>query len=145
MGLFCTIRWCFQFWLFIYKGKSPSGMYMYGLRSLLPSKLSPKKGSDGVKELKLYILSQLNVAMVWLIIVSKPCVHACSTAWLFAMLWIVARQAPLSMGFFRQEYWSGSPFPPPGDLSHPGIKPASPVSSTMEAGFFTTEPPGKPV
>ena len=53
----------------------------------------------------------------------------------------VARQAPLSMGFSRQEYWSGLPFPSPGDLSDPGIEPASPA---LAGGFFTTEPPGKP-
>ena len=41
--------------------------------------------------------------------------------------WTVARQAPLSMGFSRQEYWSGVPFPPPGDLPDPGIKPRSPA------------------
>ena len=54
--------------------------------------------------------------------------------------WTLARQAPLSMGFSRQEYWSGLPFPPPGDLPDPGIKPASPV---LTGGFFTAEPPGK--
>ena len=55
--------------------------------------------------------------------------------------WIVARQAPLSMGFPRQEYWSGSPFPSPGNLPNPGIKP---IFSALAGGFFTTEPPGKP-
>ena len=49
------------------------------------------------------------------------------------ILWTVARQAPLSMGFFRQEYWSGLPFPSPGDLPNSGIKPASPVSPALEA------------
>ena len=44
---------------------------------------------------------------------------------LFATLWTVAHQAPLSMGFSRQEYWSELPFPSPGDLSNPGIKPES--------------------
>ena len=44
---------------------------------------------------------------------------------LFATLWTVAHQAPLSMGFSRQEYWSGLPCPPPGDLPDPGIKPES--------------------
>ena len=53
-----------------------------------------------------------------------------------------ACQAPLSMGFSRQEYWSGLPFPPPGDLPDPGIKPMYP---TLAGGFFTTEPPGKPI
>ena len=45
----------------------------------------------------------------------------------FATLWTVAHQAPLSMGFARHEYWSGLPFPPPGDLPNPGIKPTSPA------------------
>ena len=53
-----------------------------------------------------------------------------------------AHQAPLSMGFFRQEYWSGLPFPSPGDLPIPGIKPTE--SPALAGGFFTTEPPGKP-
>jgi len=49
------------------------------------------------------------------------------------------------MGFLRQEYWSGLPFPPPGDLPDPGFEPASPVLFCTEGRFFTTEPPGKPV
>ena len=53
-----------------------------------------------------------------------------------------ACQAPLSMGFFMQEYWSGLPCPLPGDLPDPGIEPASP---TMADGSFTTGPPGKPL
>ena len=63
---------------------------------------------------------------------------------LFATLWTIAHQAPLSIGFPRQEYLSGLPFPPPGDLPDPGIKPSSPVSSALIGRFFTTEPPGKP-
>ena len=59
----------------------------------------------------------------------------------FVMLWTVASQAPLSMGFPRKEYWSGLPIPSPGDLPDPRIKPKSPV---LAGGFFTTEPPGKP-
>ena len=61
---------------------------------------------------------------------------------LFATPWTVARQAPLSMGFPRQEYWNGLPFPLPGDLPDPGIEPTSPAQA---GGFFTAEPPGKPV
>ena len=53
--------------------------------------------------------------------------------------WTVAHQAPLSIGFPRQEYWSGLPFPPSEDLSNPGIEP----TSALVGGFFTTEPPGK--
>ena len=56
----------------------------------------------------------------------------------------VAHQAPLSMGFSRQEYQSGLPFPPLGGLPHSGTKPASPASPALGGRFFTTEPPGKP-
>ena len=59
---------------------------------------------------------------------------------LFATPWTVMCQAPLSMEFSRQECWSGLPFPSPGYLPDPGIKPAS---SALAGGFFTTEPPGK--
>ena len=52
---------------------------------------------------------------------------------LFTTLWTVACQAPLPMGFSRQEYWSGLPFPPLGDLPDPGIEPASPVSPALQA------------
>ena len=57
---------------------------------------------------------------------------------LFATLWTVACQAPLSMGFSRQEYWSGWPCSPPGDLPDPGIKVKSPMSPALAGGFFTT-------
>ena len=50
---------------------------------------------------------------------------------------------PLSMGFSRQKYWSGWPFPPPGDLLDPGIELASPASPALAGGFFTNEPSGK--
>ena len=52
---------------------------------------------------------------------------------LCATLWTVAHQAPLSLGFSRQEHWSGLPCPPPGDLPHPGIEPASPASPALQA------------
>ena len=57
------------------------------------------------------------------------------------ILWTVAHQAPLSIGFFRQEYWSGLPFPSPGDLPDPGIEPRS---SALQADSLLTELPGKP-
>ena len=60
---------------------------------------------------------------------------------LFATPWTVAHQAPLYMGFSRQEYWSGLPCPPPGDLPSLGIKPGSP---TLQADFLLFESPGKP-
>ena len=58
---------------------------------------------------------------------------------LFATLWTVAHQAPLSMGFPRQEYWSGLLCPLSGDLLDPEMEPA------LAGGFFTAEPPGKPI
>ena len=57
---------------------------------------------------------------------------------LFTTLWTVTRQAPLSMQFSRQGYWSGLPCPPPGDLLNPGIKPTSPMPPALAGGFFTT-------
>ena len=54
-------------------------------------------------------------------------------------------QAPLSMGFSRQEYWSGLPCPPPGNLPHPGTEPTSPVSSALQVDSLPTLPPWKPL
>ena len=67
-------------------------------------------------------------------------VKSLSRVQLFATPWTVAYQAPLSMGFSRQEYWSGLPFPSPGDLPDPGIEPRSP---TLYADTLPSEPPGK--
>ena len=67
------------------------------------------------------------------------CMRSCfSCVWLFATLWTVAHQAPLSMGFSRQEYWSGLPCPSPGDLPGPGIKPVSLMCAALAGEFFTT-------
>ena len=63
----------------------------------------------------------------------------------FVIPWTVACQAPLSMGFPRSEYWSGSPFPPPGDLPNPGFELLTPVAPALAGRFFTTELPGKPL
>ena len=73
---------------------------------------------------------RLAVVVVWFL----------SHTQLFASPWTVARQSPLLIGFPRQEYWSGLPFPSPGDLPDPGIKPVFFIAG----GFFTTEPSGKP-
>ena len=69
-------------------------------------------------------------------------VHICvcwslSHVWLFVAPWTVAHQAPLSTEFSRQEYWSGLPFPTPGDFPNPGIEPVSLMSSALASGFFT--------
>ena len=67
-------------------------------------------------------------------LVTKPCLT-------LATPWTVARQTPLSVGFSRQEYWSGLPCPSPGDLPNPGIEPRSPA---CRHNSLPTEPPGKP-
>ena len=61
-----------------------------------------------------------------------------SSVWLCATLWTLAYWVPLSMGFFRQEYWRGWPCPPPGNLPDPGITPRSLRSPALTGGFFTT-------
>ena len=63
------------------------------------------------------------------------------SVWLFVTPWTVTHQAPLSMGFPRQEYWSGLTFPSPGDLHDPGIRPEFP---TLAGRFFTAESPERP-
>ena len=69
------------------------------------------------------------------------CVKSLSRVRFFATPWTVARHAPLSMGFSKQEYWSGLPFPSPGDLPNPGIKSGS---SALQADALSSEPPRKP-
>jgi len=66
-------------------------------------------------------------------------VKSLSRVRLFAIPWTVAYHAPPSMGFSKQEYWSGLPFPSPGDLPNPGIEPRSP---TLQADSLPAEPPG---
>ena len=72
---------------------------------------------------------------------TMACMHAqlLSCVWLFATPWTVAHQAPLSMGFSRQKYWSGLPFP------HPGIEHTSLMSPALAGGFFIASTPGKPL
>ena len=69
----------------------------------------------------------------------KVKVKSLSRIQLFATPWTVTHQAPPSMGFSRQEYWNGLPFPSPGDLPDPGIEPRSP---TLQADIVTSEPSG---
>ena len=66
-----------------------------------------------------------------------------SRAQLFVTQWTAGYQTPLSIGFPRQEYWSGLPFPSPGHLPDPGIEPTSLASPALAGRFFTTQPPGK--
>ena len=73
------------------------------------------------------------------------CVHAqsLSRVLFFATLWTVVGQAPLFMGFFRQNYWSGLPLLPPGDLPNPATDSMSPVSPALQADYLPAEPLGK--
>ena len=68
----------------------------------------------------------------------KVKVKSLSRVWLFETLWTLAHQAPPSMGFSKQEYWSGLPFPSTGDLPDPRIEPGSLTRSALAGGFFTT-------
>ena len=70
------------------------------------------------------------------------CVLSC--VWLFATPWTIAQQAPLSMGFSRQEYWSGLSFPPPGDLPNPRIKTVSSVAPALQADSLPMSHWGSP-
>ena len=72
------------------------------------------------------------------------CTQLLSCVQFFVTPWTVVCQAPLSVKFFKQEYWSGLPFPPPGNPPKPGIETSSPMSSGLAGGFFITAPPGKP-
>ena len=75
------------------------------------------------------------------------CVRAlsCLVVYDSVFLWTVACQAPLSLGFIRQEYWRGLPFSPPGGLPDPGIEPTTPVSAALQADSLPAEPLRKPL
>ena len=73
----------------------------------------------------------------WFVVVVELLTHV----WLFMTPWTVAHQAPLTIGFSRQEYWGRLPLPSPGDLPNPGIEPVFPA---LAGRFFATEPPRKP-
>ena len=80
------------------------------------------------------------VVRAWVL---RPKCYLLSHVRLFATLWTVVHQAPLSMEFSRQEYWGALPFPTPGDRPDLGIQPVSLVSPALAGGFFTTMLPGK--
>ena len=86
-----------------------------------------------------FVATWLDLDMIKLSEVRKVKVTSLSPVRLFETPWTIAYQAPPSMGFSRQEYWSGLPFPSPGDLPDPGIEPRSPA---FQADALTSEPPG---
>ena len=75
---------------------------------------------------------------------ARACILSCSVLSNSVTPWIIVCQAPLSMGLFRQEYWSGWACRPPGGLPDPGIEPTSPVTPALAGRFFTTVLPGMP-
>ena len=95
------------------------------------------------KEMEIKTEEGFNWSFINLIVKSKRKVKVklLSYVQLFATPWTVAHQASPSMGFSRQEYWSGLPFALPGDLPHPGIEPRSPA---LPVDALPSEPPGKP-
>ena len=117
--------------------------------SMIPS--SPS-GESGVRGGQSFSKTHFTESMITDAKCLAQCVCVCvltrfSRVWLFVIPWTVDHQAPLSMGFSRQEYWSGLPYPPQGDLPNPGIEPASLMSPTLADRFFTTRaiweaPPG---
>ena len=108
-----------------------------------------REGWIGRAQRSFLVMNLFCVILEWWILVivhlskSRECtIHSAgclfSRVLLFVMLWTVACQAPLSMGFSRQEYWSGLPCPPPRDLPNPGTEPTSLKSPALAGGFFTT-------
>ena len=84
---------------------------------------------------------EFGLYLVWLICCVYLVAQSCPT---FAAPWTVTLQAPLSMGFFWQENWSGLPFPSPGDLPDPGIEPTSSMSPALQVNSLPPESSGKP-
>ena len=113
--------------------RSPSYIRLFYKNHLLAF-LTPKWHS--FDQLRIQVLTLC--LKVSLSVCTQPLRHI----WLLAALWTVAHQAPLSMGFSRQEYWSGLPFPPPGDFPDPRIEPVSPTSPELGGRFFSPEPSG---
>ena len=98
-----------------------------------------------VLQVSYHLINKSWIQLMWLeSLDSDVCVCVCvfSRVWLFVTPWTVARQAPRSMGFPRQEHWSGLPFPPSEDLPNSGTEPESPA---LAGEFFAAEPPGKPL
>ena len=98
-------------------------------------------GIGNHKSLKFYCKNPTAYPQLRDLIILVCVVLSCfSHVQLFATLWTIDRQAPLSMGFSRQESWSELPFPPPGNLPDPGIEPKSLMSPALAGGFSTISP-----
>ena len=104
------------------------------------TKLNSQNSGDELHESVSAVKTQCPNSGQW----RRSCVHVLICIQLFVTSWTVIHQTPLSMEFSRQEYWSGLPFPPPGDLPKPGFKPKSPVSPALQVESLPIEAPGKP-
>ena len=119
---------------------------LFGLTGIIPKHL--KQGSENTwkfvrKKFTQAIPPKENHGLQGSQQTDIPVVSGFNQVWFFAILWTVAHQAPLSMGFPRQEYWSGLPCPPPGDLPDPGIiEPRSFMSPALKDRLFTTSANG---
>ena len=117
----------------------------HGSRVRAPHKFSRQNGFSSIskrKWIKHSSIFSVTQKTPNIIPIYKVKVKSLSRVRLFATPWTVAYQAPPSVGFSRQEYWSGLPFPSPGDLPNPRIEPGSP---TLQADALTSAPPGKPL
>ena len=99
-------------------------------------------GGRGVVQVFLLLKPLFNLLQCAVCLVPQSCLTLFSPVRLFATPWTVAHQAALSMGFSRQEYWSGLPCPPLGSLPNPGMEPRSPA---WQVDSLLSEPPGKPL
>ena len=107
-----------------------------------PSMLSQMVGFPSfvwLKHIFCHITFSVSIQLQWILRLLPCLVLSCfSHDQLCVILWTVACQAPLYMGFSRQKYWSGLPCPPPGDVPDPGIKPESPTSPALAGSFSIT-------
>ena len=118
--------------------------YCHGNSDAEQSQSNPPWTWIWAKKINLYCLKPLKEGGLLVPAEQPVVVDSLSPVRLFATPGTVACQAPLSMGFSRQVYWDGPPFPSLGDLPHPEMEPTSLASSALAGGFFTTEPPVKP-
>ena len=116
---------CFHVLAMINSAAMNVGVHV-SLSDLVSSVCMPRSGIAG-----LYGSSKISKWFLLACLIRLSCVQ------LIVTLWTAAHQPPLSMGFSRQEYWSGLPCPPPGDLPKPGTEPASLMSPALAGGFFT--------
>ena len=127
---------------FSVRGDSPGKNMGVGCHALLQGIFATQGSNPGLPHCR-WILCHLSHQGCYVGI--HACAQLFSRVRLFVTSWIIAPQASLSMGFSRQEYWSGLPFPTPGDLSDPGVEPESLAFPALAGGFFTTAPPGTPI